>query len=83
MRSLNVLTMILAGGIGERLFPLTANRCKPAVPFGGNFRIVDFTLMNCVLSGYRQIHVLTQYHAQSLNRHRVERWHCLSSELGE
>ncbi len=83
MRSLNVLTMILAGGVGQRLFPLTANRCKPAVPFGGNFRIVDFTLMNCVLSGCRQIHILTQYHAQSLNRHRVERWNCLSSELGE
>ncbi len=83
MRSLNVLTMILAGGIGKRLFPLTADRCKPAVPFGGNFHLVDFTLMNCVLSGYRQIHILTQYHAPSLNRHRMERWNCLSSELGE
>ncbi len=83
MRSINVMIMILAGGIGERLFPLTANRCKPAVHFGGNFRIIDFTLMNCVLSGYRQIHVLTQYHASSLNRHRVERWNCLSTELGE
>lgn len=83
MRPLNVLTMILAGGIGERLFPLTADRCKPAVPFGANFHIIDFTLMNCVLSGFRQIHILTQYHAQSLNRHSTERWNCLSGELGE
>ncbi len=83
MRPLNVLTMILAGGLGERLFPLTADRCKPAVPFGSNFHIIDFTLMNCVLSGFRQIHILTQYHAQSLNRHCTERWNCLSSELGE
>ena len=83
MRSVDVLTMILAGGVGRRLYPLTANRCKPAVPFGGNFRLIDFTLMNCVLSGFRQIHLLTQYHAQSLNGHRVERWNFLSSELGE
>ena len=83
MRPINILPMILAGGIGERLYPLTSNRCKPAVPFGGNFRIIDFTLMNCVCSGLRRIHVLTQYHAQSLNRHRVERWNFLASELGE
>jgi glucose-1-phosphate adenylyltransferase len=83
MRSMNVLPMILAGGIGERLYPLTSNRAKPAVPFGGNFRILDFTLMNCVCSGLRRIHVLTQYHTQSLNRHRSERWNFLSSELGE
>jgi len=83
MRPINILSMILAGGIGERLYPLTANRCKPVVPFGGNFRIIDFTLMNCVCSGLRQVHVLPQYHAQSLNRHRVERWNFLSSELGE
>ena len=83
MRPINILSMILAGGIGERLYPLTSNRCKPTVPFGGNFRIIDFTLMNCVCSGLRRIHVLTQYHAQSLNRHRVERWNFLASELGE
>ncbi len=80
---MNVLPMILAGGIGERLYPLTSNRAKPAVPFGGNFRIIDFTLMNCVCSGLRNIHVLTQYHTQSLNRHRSERWNFLASELGE
>ncbi len=83
MRSINILPMILAGGIGERLYPLTSNRCKPAVPFGGNFRIIDFTLMNCVLSGLRNVHVLTQYHTQSLNQHQSERWNFLSSELGE
>jgi glucose-1-phosphate adenylyltransferase len=83
MRPINILPMILAGGVGERLYPLTSNRCKPAVPFGGNFKIIDFTLMNCVCSGLRRIHVLTQYHAQSLNRHRIERWNFLSSELGE
>jgi glucose-1-phosphate adenylyltransferase len=75
--------MILAGGIGERLYPLTSNRAKPAVIFGGSFRILDFTLMNCVGSGFRRIHVLTQYHAQSLNRHKAERWSFLSSEMGE
>jgi glucose-1-phosphate adenylyltransferase len=75
--------MLLAGGIGERLYPLTSNRAKPAVPFGGNFRVIDFTLMNCVLSGLRNTHLLTQYHAQSLNSHLLERWNFLSSELGE
>lgn len=83
MRQLNVLTMLLAGGIGERLFPLTSNRCKPAVPFGGNFRIIDFTLMNCVLSDLRRIHVLSQYHSQSIDRHKMSRWSFLSRELGE
>lgn len=75
--------MILAGGRGKRLYPLTANRSKPSVPFGGNFRIVDFTIMNCVLSGLRSIHLLTQYHSVSLDRHRNERWNFLSPELGE
>jgi len=83
MRSIHVLPMILAGGIGERLYPLTSNRAKPAVPFGANFRIIDFTLMNCVCSGFRNIHILTQYHTQSLTKHRTERWNFLSSELGE
>jgi glucose-1-phosphate adenylyltransferase len=83
MRQMNVLTMILAGGIGERLYPLTANRSKPAVPFGANFRIIDFTLGNCVLSGLRRIHVLTQYHSLSLGQHQSERWNFLSPELGE
>ena len=83
MRSMNVLTMLLAGGVGERLFPLTANRCKPAVPFGGNFRIIDFTLMNCLLSDLRQVHILGQYHIQSLHSHQVSRWNFLSREFGE
>jgi glucose-1-phosphate adenylyltransferase len=75
--------MILAGGIGERLYPLTSNRAKPVVPFGGSFRILDFTLMNCVCSGFRRVHVLTQYHSQSLSRHLAGRWGFLSHELGE
>ena len=83
MRPLKVLPMLLAGGIGERLYPLTSNRAKPAVPFGGNFRVIDFTLMNCVLSGLKNTHLLTQYHGQSLSRHLLERWNFLSSELGE
>ncbi len=83
MRPVNVLTMILAGGIGERLYPLTANRSKPSVPFGGNFRIIDFTMMNCVLSGLRSIHLLTQYHSLSLGRHKNARWNFFSPELGE
>jgi glucose-1-phosphate adenylyltransferase len=83
MRPVKVLTMILAGGTGERLYPLTAHRSKPAVHFAGNFRIIDFTLMNCVLSGLRQIHVLTQYHSLSLGQHRSRRWHMLSPSLGE
>lgn len=83
MRPVNVLTMILAGGIGERLYPLTSTRSKPAVPFGGNFRIIDFTLMNCLLSGLRQIHLLTQYYSTSLGRHKNQRWNFLSPEMGE
>ena len=83
MRSWKVLTMLLAGGVGERLFPLTSNRCKPAVPFGGNFRIIDFTLMNCLLSGLRQVYVLGQYHVQSLHSHQRSRWGFLAGEFGE
>lgn len=83
MRPVKILTMVLAGGVGERLYPLTARRCKPVVPFGGNFRIVDFTLMNCVCSDLRQVYILPQYHAQSLTRHGAERWNFLPSELGE
>lgn len=83
MRPVNVLTMVLAGGAGERLYPLTAHRSKPAVPFGGNYRIIDFTLMNCILSGLRNIHLLSQYHSLSLGRHKSKRWNFLSPELGE
>ena len=78
-----VLTFIMAGGKGERLFPLTRDRTKPAVPFGGIYRIVDFTLSNCVNSGLRRIYVLTQYKSASLQRHIRLGWNILSSELGE
>ena len=78
-----VLTTILAGGRGARLDPLTRDRAKPAVPFGGLYRIIDFTLSNCINSGLRQILVLTQYKARSLERHILTAWNFLSRELGE
>ncbi len=78
-----VATFILAGGKGQRLYPLTRDRSKPAVPFGGSFRIIDFTLSNCINSGLRRIHLLTQYKASSLMRHVIEGWSFLSGELGE
>lgn len=79
----NVFTMILAGGKGERLFPLTEHRAKPAVPFGGKYRIIDVTLSNCINSGLRQIAVLIQYKSHSLDRHIRIGWNILASELGE
>ncbi|MFA5388295.1 MAG: glucose-1-phosphate adenylyltransferase [Candidatus Omnitrophota bacterium] len=79
----NVLTFIMAGGKGERLFPLTKDRTKPAVPFGGIYRIIDFTLSNCINSGLRKIHVLTQYKSYSLTRHISRGWNVLNGELGE
>lgn len=79
----NVLSVILAGGKGSRLEPLTLDRSKPAVPFGGGFRIIDFPLSNCINSGLRKIIVVTQYKAASLERHIERGWHFLSSELGE
>jgi glucose-1-phosphate adenylyltransferase len=79
----NVLTLILAGGKGSRLEPLTNERAKPSVPFGGAYRIIDFTLSNCLNSGARQILVLTQYKAASLDRHIRMGWHFLCRELGE
>lgn len=79
----NVLAMILAGGRGSRLEPLTRDRAKPAVPFGGQYRIVDFTLSNCINSGLRQILVLTQYKAASLDRHINLGWRFLNRELDE
>jgi len=78
-----VLAIVMAGGAGERLQPLTRERSKGAVPFGGKFRLIDFTLSNCVNSGLRQIFVLTQYLSESLNRHIQEGWGISSSGLGE
>jgi glucose-1-phosphate adenylyltransferase len=78
-----VLTFIMAGGKGERLLPLTKDRTKPAVPFGGIYRIIDFTLSNCINSGLRRIYVLTQYKSASLQRHIRLGWNILPSELGQ
>lgn len=75
--------MVLAGGRGKRLGPLTDRRAKPAVPFAGKLKIIDFALSNCVSSGIRHIGVLTQYKAQSLIRHIERGWSFLSSTLGE
>jgi glucose-1-phosphate adenylyltransferase len=76
-------TIVMAGGVGERLQPLTMGRAKPAVPFGGKYRLIDFTLSNCVNSGVRKIFVLTQYRSGSLNVHVQEGWGISSSGLGE
>ena len=78
-----VLAMVLAGGRGERLYPLTRDRAKPAVPFGAIYRIIDFTLSNCINSGVRRIYALTQYKSTSLNRHIQLGWDILSAPLGE
>ena len=77
------VAVVLAGGQGERLYPLTRDRAKPAVPFGGVYRIIDFTLSNCVNSGIRRIHVLTQYKSYSLDRHIKQAWNIFSNEVGE
>src|SRR6187397_101356 len=79
----DVLTLILAGGRGTRLEPLTRDRAKPAVPFGGLYRIIDFTLSNCLNSGLRRVYVLTQYKARSLDRHIGAGWNFLSRQLDE
>jgi glucose-1-phosphate adenylyltransferase len=78
-----VLTITLAGGVGERLYPLTKEVPKPAVPFGGIYRIIDITLSNCINSGLRKIYILTQYKAIMLNRHIRRTWNIVSPELGE
>lgn len=78
-----VLVMVLAGGQGERLYPLTKDRAKPAVPFGAIYRIIDFTLSNCINSELKKICVLTQYKSYSLDRHLRVGWNLLNSELGE
>jgi len=77
------LAVILAGGVGSRLHPLTADRAKPAVPFGGVYRIIDFTLSNCLHSGLRRILVLTQYKSHSLHQHLRDGWSIFNPELGE
>lgn len=78
-----ILAMIMAGGKGERLYPLTRDRAKPAVPFGGTHRIVDFTISNCVNSDIRKIYILAQYKSLSLDRHIQRAWNFLSSRVGE
>ncbi|QAT16956.1 glucose-1-phosphate adenylyltransferase [Candidatus Velamenicoccus archaeovorus] len=79
----NVVTFILAGGKGERLFPLTKDRAKPAVPFGGVYRIIDITLSNCINSGLRKIHTLIQYKSISLQRHLRLGWNFFNNEVNE
>jgi len=77
------LVIVLGGGQGERLYPLTRDRAKPAVPFGGSYRIIDFTLSNCVNSGLRRVYVLTQYKSFSLDRHLRLGWARFDEEIGE
>lgn len=79
----NVLAILLAGGAGERLYPLTKDTAKPAVPFGGAYRIIDFTLSNCINSDLRRVLILTQYKSLELNRHIRDGWNILSPEMGE
>ena len=79
----DVLVLVLAGGVGERLSPLTKERAKPAVYFGGPYRIIDFVLSNCLNSGFRRIYIATQYKSLSLNRHIRQGWSVVSEELGE
>jgi glucose-1-phosphate adenylyltransferase len=79
----DILALILAGGMGERLTPLTFHRAKPAVPFGGIYRIIDFTLSNCINSNLRKIFVLSQYKSMSLERHLLLGWNILNLEMGE
>jgi ADP-glucose pyrophosphorylase len=81
MSAPKILSMVLAGGEGRRLEPLTRDRAKPAVPFGGRYRIIDFVLSNLVNSGFVRIKILTQYKSESLNSHLSRAWH-LSNVLG-
>jgi glucose-1-phosphate adenylyltransferase len=79
----DTLGVLLAGGAGERLYPLTRDRAKPAVTFGGIYRIIDITLSNCINSDLRRVYILTQYKALSLNRHVREGWNILGREMSE
>jgi len=79
----NTLTLILAGGAGERLYPLTKLRAKPAVSFGGIYRIIDFTLSNCLNSSLRKIYLLTQYGSLSLDQHIRHGWNIFNTDLDE
>src|SRR6478735_9893386 len=79
----DTLVIVLAGGVGERLYPLTKDRAKPAVYFGGPYRIIDFVLSNCINSDLRRIFIATQYKSLSLNRHIRMGWNVDSEELGE
>src|SRR6201985_2151655 len=79
----DTLGVLLAGGAGERLYPLTRDRAKPAVTFGGIYRIIDITLSNCINSDLRRVYILTQYKALSLNRHVREGWNIVGREMGE
>ena len=79
----DTLAIVLAGGVGQRLYPLTKERAKPAVYFGGPYRIIDFVLCNCINSGLRRIFIATQYKSLSLNRHLRMGWSIVSEELGE
>src|SRR5437899_3790444 len=79
----DTLGVLLAGGAGERLYPLTRDRAKPAVTFGGIYRIIDITLSNCINSDLRKVYILAQYKALSLDRHVREGWNMVARELGE
>ncbi len=76
-------TIIMAGGKGERLFPLTRDKAKPVITFGGIYRIIDFTLSNCLNSGIRRIYVLTQYGSFSLDQHLRQAWDIMHPDLDE
>lgn len=79
----DTLGVVLAGGVGSRLAPLTNDRAKPAVPFGGKYRIIDFTLANCLHSGLRRVLVFTQYKSHSLQKHLRDGWSIFNPDLGE
>ncbi|HID37276.1 MAG TPA: glucose-1-phosphate adenylyltransferase, partial [Ghiorsea sp.] len=78
----NTVALVLAGGRGSRLKALTEWRAKPAVPFGGKFRIIDFPMSNCINSGIRRISVITQYKSHSLQRHLQRGWSFMSGQFG-